>query len=285
MRTNSPLRYPGGKASMTDLIRSIRELNALNGTDLAEPFAGGAGASISLLYGADTRSILLNDADRPIFDFWWSLLHRSEAFIQKLTDTPVTVEEWHQQRKIYLSKRNVSRLNRGFAAFFLNRCNRSGIIINGGPIGGYEQAGEWKLDVRFNKDDLVRRCEKIREYSDRIDVSNVDGIEFIETLDLDRVTLFIDPPYYAKGGLLYLNLLNDDYHKKLAKILKSKKNGAWILSYDDCPEIRQLYDQWANVRPFSLRYTAAKKRSGQEILITPKWMALPVEQKSGTIGW
>lgn len=270
---------------MTDLIRSIRALNSLNGTDLAEPFAGGGGASLSLLYGADTKQIRLNDADRAIFDFWWCLVHQSEKFVQKIVDTPITVAEWHQQRQIYLSKKNISRLERGFSAFFLNRCNRSGIIINGGPIGGYEQAGDWKLDVRFNKTDLVQRCEKVAEYANRIGVSDQDGIDFIEGLNFDRVTLFIDPPYYLKGKLLYLNLLNKDYHERLANVLRAKQDAAWILSYDDCPEIRQLYEQWANVRPFSLRYTAARKRSGQELLITPNWMTLPSEQGSGAIIW
>ncbi|MGD9587559.1 MAG: DNA adenine methylase [Pyrinomonadaceae bacterium] len=285
MKTNSPLRYPGGKASLTDLIRSIRDLNGLNGTDVAEPFAGGAGASLSLLYSAETRQIWLNDADPAIFDFWWSLIHRSDEFVRKLNDTPVTVDEWNRQRQTYLSKKKVSRLERGFSAFFLNRCNRSGVIINGGPIGGYEQAGDWKIDVRFNKNALVERCEKVAEYKGRIEVSNQDGIDFIQDLDLDQVTLFIDPPYYSKGKLLYLNLLTKDYHERLAKLLRSMQDESWILSYDDCPEIRQLYDQWANVRPFSLRYTAAQKRSGHELLITPKWLALPTVQESGSIVW
>lgn len=270
---------------MTDLIRSIRALNSLNATDLAEPFAGGAGASLSLLYGADTRQIWLNDRDRAIFDFWWSLLNRSGAFLEKLRDTPINIAAWYQQRKTYLSKQKTSRIDRGFSTFYLNRCNRSGVIINGGPIGGYEQAGDWKLDVRFNKKELIQRCEKVAEYRDRIKPFNKDGIDFIQNLNLDRTTLFIDPPYYGKGNLLYLNLLTKDYHTKLSKVLRTMKNAAWILTYDDCPEIRQLYDQWANVRSFSLRYTAAQKRRGQEILITPKWMVLPQVQASGSIIW
>lgn len=285
MKSNSPLRYPGGKGAMTDLIRSIRTLNSLSGTDLAEPFAGGAGASLSLLYSGDTRQIYLNDRDSAIFSFWWTLLNRSDRFLEMLHNTPIDIDEWRSQRKTYLGDSKVSRVKRGFSAFYLNRCNRSGIIINGGPIGGYQQAGEWKLDVRFNKKELAIRCAKIAEYRDRIKVSMLDGIEFIKSLDAKKTTFFIDPPYFAKGSLLYLNLLTEDYHTMLAKTLRSMKNAAWILTYDDCPEIRLLYQQWANIRPFSLRYVAAQKRRGAEILITPKWMAVPEHQESGSIDW
>src|SRR3546814_1534725 len=75
-----------------------------------------------------------------------------------LNSVEVNMSEWQRQRSIYKKKSGISRLQRGFAAFFLNRCNRSGIIINGGPIGGVQQSGAWKLDARFNKDDLRRRC-------------------------------------------------------------------------------------------------------------------------------
>lgn len=270
---------------MTDLIRSIRNANDLTATDLAEPFAGGAGASLSLLYSGDTRHIYLNDADPAVFAFWWSLVHRSDKFIETLRDTPVTIEEWRRQRDSYRSRKKLSRLERGFSAFYLNRCNRSGIIINGGPIGGYEQAGDWKLDVRFNKDDLETRCLKVAEFHDRITVSNLDGIEFVKSMDAEKTTFFIDPPYYAKGSMLYLNLLSKNYHSALATVLRSMNDHAWILTYDDCPEIRMLYQQWANIRPFSLRYVAAQKRSGCEILITPKWMNVPNSQDAGNIVW
>lgn len=285
MKTASPLRYPGGKSAMTGLLRDVRRLNGLGNKAIAEPFAGGAGASLSLLHLEETHRIHINDADRAIHDFWWTLIHRPQPFLDLLSKTRVNVPEWRRQRDVYRTKYGVSRLRRGFAAFYLNRCNRSGIIVNGGPIGGIAQEGRWKLDARYNKYELRRRCERIAEYRERISVSCNDGIEFINNRDPQSTFFFIDPPYFEKGQTLYLNALDAEYHQRLASQLACLSDAAWVLTYDDCPEVRQLYRGWAAVRPISLRYAAAERRSGRELLITPKWMRLPRWQESAAIGW
>lgn len=285
MKISSPLRYPGGKSAMADLLSQIRRLNRLGDRSISEPFAGGAGASLTLLYLEETPEIYINDADPAIYDFWWTLINRPQPFMTMLTKTRVNMAEWHRQRNIYKSYGRVSRLRRGFSAFYLNRCNRSGIIINGGPVGGMKQAGKWKLNARFNKPELLRRCEKVAEYRNRVHVSRRDGIKFIENLDLKATFFFIDPPYFVKGKTLYLNVLDKKYHVTLADQLRSMTDSAWVLTYDDCPEIRKLYKGWATIRPFSLRYVAAERRKGKEVLITPKWMRLPTSQSSAAITW
>lgn len=193
--------------------------------------------------------------------------------------------EWRRQRDVYRHCGRVSRLRRGFSAFYLNRCNRSGIITNAGPIGGVKQTGKWKLDARFNKAELRRRCEKVAEYRDRVHVSGRDGIEFIKDLDAESTLFFIDPPYFLKGQTLYLNTLDKEYHIALSTQLKFMSDAAWVLTYDDCPDIRRLYRGWATIRPFSLQYVAAERRSGKEVLITPKWIRLPASQESAAVSW
>ncbi len=285
MNTSSPLRYPGGKAAMTGLLSQIRRLNGLGDRAIAEPFAGGAGASLTLLYLEETPEIYINDADPAIHDFWWAILKRPDLFVDMLENANVDMSEWLRQRDVYRTHGRVSRLQRGFAAFYLNRCNRSGIIMNGGPIGGIKQEGKWKLSARFNKPDLRSRCEKVAEYGNRIHVSCLDGIEFIERVDTQSTLLFIDPPYFVKGNTLYMNALDERYHNALAARLRSIKDAAWLLTYDDCPQIREMYADWATIRPFSLRYAAAERRSGAEVLIAPKWMKLPLAQASAAIRW
>ena len=270
---------------MTGLLRGVRRLNGLGDRSIAEPFAGGAGASLSLLYLEETHGIHINDADPAIYDFWWALVSRHEAFLELLSQSPVSIAEWRRQRDTYKSQTSASRIRHGFAAFYLNRCNRSGVIVNGGPIGGMSQLGRWKVDARFNKVTLRQRCQKVAEYRERISVSCEDGIHFIKRLD-PRCTFFvIDPPYFEKGPTLYLNALDGEYHKALAAQLKSMTDTAWVLTYDDCAEIRHLYHGWATIRPFLMRYTAAERRRGRELLITPRWMRLPQEQSSRAITW
>lgn len=270
---------------MAGLLSGIRQRNGMGGRSIAEPFAGGAGASLSLLYLEETHGIHINDADPSIHDFWWSVVNDIDGFLDLLDGVEVDLDEWSRQREIYRSSSGASRLHRGFASFYLNRCNRSGIIMNGGPIGGMKQAGEWKIDARFNREDLRKRCRRVNEYRDRITVTCQDGLDFIDRMDDSTTFFFIDPPYYAKGKTLYLNGLDDAYHKALASKLEARKNAAWVLTYDDCPEIRSLYNSWATVRPFSLRYAAAERRAGNEVMIVPKWMELPSTQESAAITW
>lgn len=274
MSVASPLRYPGGKASMTNVLRQIRTLNCLNGHAVAEPFAGGAGASLSLLYLRETHEIHINDLDPAIYDFWYSAVHDTSAMIAYLEEISVSVEEWRHWRDVY-RRDDASRLDRGFAAFYLNRCNRSGIIDGGGVIGGLEQRGRWKIDARFNKDTLRDRLERIATERERILVTGIDGIDLIGTLDAQSTFFFIDPPYFKKGPTLYLNGLDPEYHVRLADKLQGMSDGAWALTYDDCAEVRELYDGWAKLSPFSLRYTARESRMGREVLITPRWLTLP----------
>lgn len=285
MRNVSPLRYPGGKVVMVDLLSQVRRINNFGNRKIVEPFAGGAGASLNLLTLEETPEIHINDADPAIFSFWWSLKHRPQEFAALLSKTRVSMAEWRRQRELYLSRRRISRLRKGFSAFYLNRCNRSGIIMNGGPIGGFEQRGDWLIDARYNKADLLDRCAKIAEFSDRISVTGIDGIELIKQVDNEGVFFFIDPPYYDKGATLYLNSLDAAYHARLANELKSRPGAAWVLTYDDCPEIRALYRGWTIIRPFGLRYAASVRRSGKEIMIVPKHVRLPNAQASEAISW
>lgn len=270
---------------MAGLLADIRRLNGLGDRATAEPFAGGAGASLSLLYREETRTIRINDADPAIHDFWWAVINQSQSFLELLSTARVTVDEWHRQRVIYRDRGRVSRLRRGFAAFYLNRCNRSGIIVNGGPIGGIRQAGKWRLDARFNKSDLYRRCARVAQYRDRIGVSCDDGLRFIQECCTSSSFLFIDPPYLEKGPTLYLNAVDAKYHEELAALLQSLSNDAWVLAYDDCSKVRRLYRGWARIHPFTLRYVARERRSGKEVLITPKWMRLPERQASAALQW
>lgn len=270
---------------MAGLLRNIRALNGLGAHAVAEPFAGGAGASLALLFEERAPEVRINDADRAIADFWWAVTNRCDEFVALIRRTRVSMAEWRRQRETYRSTSRVSRLRRAFAAFYLNRCNRSGIIFNGGPIGGVKQQGAWKLGARFNKDDLVARCQRVAEYRDRLTVSNVDGISFIREQRSLRTFFFIDPPYFEKGQSLYLNVADSAYHADLASYLRSMPDDAWLVTYDDCPEIRRLYRGWASIRPFSLRYSASERRGGREVMITPKWLKLPTTQQSHAIQW
>lgn len=275
---NSPLRYPGGKAILAELLAAVVAENNLHDGTYAEPYAGGAGAALSLLFGEHVQRIVLNDADPCIHAFWSAVLHRKNDLVDRVQNAELTIAEWRRQRAIYLQHQRHSRIKVAFAAFYLNRCNRSGIMVNGGPIGGYEQAGTWKLDARFNRDQLIERIEKIHAYKERIELYNLDAIDFLEVLaangDSSATLVYLDPPYFVKGRELYLNHYQPADHEAVAKFITSHPFLKWIMTYDDVPEIRALYSA-CRCAPFTLSYSAHSRKIGRELLIHDSKITLP----------
>lgn len=276
---HSPLRYPGGKGVLADFLADVIATNDLRDCTYVEPFAGGAGAALSLLFGEHVQRIVLNDADPCVFAFWEAILNRKDDFLHRLMVTPVNIDEWRTQRDIYRSQHRHSRIKVAFASFYLNRCNRSGIMVNGGPIGGVEQTGKWKLDARYNRDELVRRIEKIHLYRDRIEFHNLDALAFLRNVvgqvrEIENALVYLDPPYFVKGRELYLNHYQPKDHERLASFIKRQKKYRWLMTYDNVPEIQNLY-VGCNVVNFVLRYSAFTSKTGSELLIACDALEVP----------
>lgn len=270
-RHASPLRYPGGKSILYEFLAEVIEDNGLEDGVYAEVYAGGAGAALKLLFSDHVESIIINDADPCIFNFWSALLSKPNKFVDLIENTVVSIDEWMHQRDIYLNPAKHSQLKVGFATFYLNRCNRSGILLKGGPIGGYDQKGKWLIDARFNKSDLIKRIEKIDLYKDRITATNLDAMDFLSNVAsahpaVDRMFVYLDPPYYIKGSSLYMNHYLHDDHVELAEFMKTQTRFKWVMSYDNCPQINQLYIDHNRIS-FNLAYSAHTAKVGSELLI------------------
>ena len=282
--SNSPLRFPGGKTILWKFLGKTIKLNNLSDGVYVEPYAGGAGVAINLLFAEYVHEVMLNDADPLIYKFWKSILFQTERFIRLIHDTPVNIKEWEKQRRIFKQPFNYSDLKVGFSAFYLNRCNRSG-ILHAGPIGGKHQLGKWDMSARFNKKNLIKRIEKIALYSTRISLFNKDAIDFLET-DVRKkkspkgILVYLDPPYYKNQGKnrLYLNFYHAEDHKRLANFITSQSSYMWLISYDNVPEIWEIYKK--NVRnSFELNYSAYKQRIGSELIISCPELLLPEEYR------
>lgn len=261
----SPLRYPGGKTFLAPFMSEVIEKKGLQNATFIEPFAGGAGASLALLCQNKVAQVVINDLDRAIYSFWRSAIHESERFVQAIRTTPVTIKEWRRQKAIYSNPR-AKRFELGFATFFLNRTNISG-ILNGGPIGGTAQTGRWKIDVRFYKETLMKRILQLGILRSRIKVYHRDGVDLIaDYLNRDDVMIYLDPPYFEKGATLYLNHYTLADHVQLAEQLNIWPKSNWIITYDNRREIRALYSK-RRIMSYSLFHNAYEARKGKEILI------------------
>ena len=273
----SPLRYPGGKGKLTPFISRLLQLNDLQDGTYVEPYAGGAAVALELLVMGKVRRIHINDLNRSVHAFWRSVLDAPEALCRLIAETPVTMDEWHRQKAVQTDK-DADTLTLGFSTFFLNRTNRSGIVNGGGVIGGLLQTGEWKIDARFNRADLIARIERIADYSSNITLHNTDAEKLIKRLSRSiakKAFIYLDPPYYQKGQDLYLNYYEHDDHARLAQTMKSlRPEIRWMVSYDNHPEIRRLYRPFRQMT-YALSYSAAERYQGSEALIFADGLTVP----------
>lgn len=268
-KTETPLRYPGGKTQLAPFVIDLLRSNHLLGGVYAEPFAGGAGLAWRLLFTGQISEVWLNDIDPAIHGFWDSVLNRTDDLCDLIETTTVSMEEWHRQREI-MDRGRVGPLRLGFAALFLNRTNRSG-IINGGVIGGKEQTGNYKLDCRFNQTDLIRKIQRIASYREVVKLTRLDAMHCIPIWAKEmpkRSLINIDPPYFAKGKGLYTNFYSGSDHKNLSLIIRQLKC-PWMLTYDDVEDIERLYKGLPIYRKGLIYYAQVKRRANELVVLAP----------------
>ncbi|QTD38031.1 DNA adenine methylase [Polaribacter batillariae] len=263
----SPLRYPGGKNKLSAFIAKICLDNNING-HYVEPYSGGASVALFLLIEGFVQKITINDRDRSIYAFWHSVLNKTNQLCDLIENAELSIEEWKKQKAIQSNKKKADLLDLGFSTFYLNRTNRSG-IINAGVMGGIEQNGNYLMDCRFNKTELIQRIRNIANHKKNIRLYKKDAVKLIDKIEqeaqTDNVVFYFDPPYYLKASTLYMNHYEDKNHKKVSDKIKSIQNIKWIVSYDNVPEIQKLYTEYPK-KEFSFKHTAYEIREGQEIM-------------------
>jgi len=274
MQFTTPLRYPGGKGRLSQYIANVISANRLVGGDYAEVYAGGAGVAVTLLGLEYVRHIHINDVNRAVHAFWWAVLSRTEDLCRRIETCVVSMEEWQRQRAIQ-AEPDPDPLDLGFSTFFLNRINRSGLVL-GGVIGGKEQSGKWKLDARFNRVDLIERVRRIGRLRRRINLYNMDAAAMIAEVlpGIPRRSLvYLDPPYYVKGAGLYEHHYRHVDHVEIARLVRTI-NQPWLVSYDNAPQITQLYQDYRQ-QTFGLNYSANRRYSGSEVMVFSNGLVTP----------
>lgn len=264
----TPLSYPGGKGKLAAYLKQIIRANKLFDSEYVEPFAGGAAVALELLFEEYVAKVYINDISRPIHAFWSAVLFETDELCRRVRDAPLTVEFWDRQKRIFMEHEKHGDLDVGFAAFFLNRTNRSG-ILNGGIIGGRLQDGPWKMDARYNSSELARRVERIASMRKRIELSREDAAEFLVSRCDGwgvQTLVYLDPPYFKKGSQLYFDYFKRADHEHLAQVVRTQLNRCrWLVSYDYAPEICEMYEGLSNI-VYSIGYSARDARQGTEIM-------------------
>lgn len=279
MQHYTPLRYPGGKRRLACLVTGLLEANGLTDIHYIEPFAGGAGIALGLLFEEYASTIHLNDLARPVYALWHTILHKPDWLIARIKNANVTMASWRRQKAVYRRQQSAELSELGYAALFLNRTNRSG-ILGGGVIGGKAQSGDWSLDVRFGKPGLIERIERIARYKDRIRLSNMDAIAFTDQVVsmASNAFTFFDPPYIDIQRELYFNPYTISDHKKLAEKIAALKQ-PWIVTYNYAAIDNGLFAESRRI-VYSISYTASAKYHGREVMFLSDNLSLPKPSKT-----
>lgn len=275
----SPLRYPGGKGKLSLFMEYMIDRLGHRGGTYIEPFAGGAGIAVELLLKNVVNRIVINDYDKGVWSFWKAILTETDRFVEQVRTVPLTIDEWYRQHKICVNQNDKYSFELGFATFYMNRTNRSG-IIKGGVIGGLEQAGNWTMDVRFNREDLINRIQNIASRKKDIKLYNKDISSFITNyvpLYEDNAFIYFDPPYYEKGKQLYMNYFSHEDHVRIESAIRQHINCDWIITYDDVKEIEEIYKDY-QLYLYDLNYSVSAKCKASELMIFRNEILPPTDE-------
>lgn len=221
--------------------------------------------------------IHINDLSGPVYSFWKAVLSDTEELCRLIKNTRLSVAAWDRQKRIFANPSDHSYVQVGFATFYLNRTNRSGILY-GGVIGGRDQTGPWKIGARYNADELIFRIQSIAKMRKRIKLTRSDALALLR-FGLPKwpakTLIYLDPPYYDRGAELYYDYYKPDNHAELARFIAANMDDrSWIVSYDNVDPIKDLYRGFRSV-VYNVGYSARKVRVGREVMFFAPSLHIP----------
>lgn len=280
----SPLRYPGSKRKLIPYLYSILKHNKLEPNVLVEPFVGGGSVALHFLQDNVAEKVIISDSDKLIYSFWNVLFSKPNFLINFIRKVKIDIRNFYAYKKIAKCAENYDEDQLSEACIFLNRTSFSGILTNSaGPIGGSKQKSPYKISCRFNRERIVEKIKLISTFKRKVIVLPYDWEDTIKYAEawatkkkrLNRILFYFDPPFYKHPELLYRKYFSKEMHKRLRDRILSLHHD-WILSYDNVPQIKQMYSQDRNITmhvemPYSVNSHA--KRRVKELIITP--LSLP----------
>lgn len=242
--------------------------------DYYEPFFGSGSIGFKVLEELDTdRRVSISDIDPGIVSLWKAVHESPDELCSRIKSFTPNVDDFYSFQETDGTDKSLTVEN-GFKKLALHQMSYSGLGAKaGGPIGGREQRGAYKIDCRYNVPTLTKNIGKLHTLMSRFKDLTIECkpvFSSLESIQRANSIVYLDPPYYVQGGALYANNMNVFEHQELAKRLNAAEY-EWVLSYDDVEPIRQLYS-WAKVTNLEAIYTLApaknKRLATNELIIT-----------------
>jgi DNA adenine methylase len=241
--SNSPFRYPGGKFYARRLILASLPVHE----NYCEPFAGGASIFFAKPLGGEN---ILNDKDEELINTYLVIRDNVEELIALLKGLPAT-KVIHKYYKIeYKPSNNIERAMRWY---YLNRTSYSGIMKIENCYWGYGD----KYSMR--PENWPRHLRTVSERLQGVTILNQDFETVIDSLP-DGYFMFVDPPYFnADQDKFYTCSFSKDDHYRLRDVLRRNSTRLdFLLTYDNLPEIRELYNWCTSLEDREWNYTISR---------------------------
>ncbi len=225
--------------------------------EFREPFVGGGSVFFALrsIFGTHIKSYWINDLNYDLYCFWKQARDNVRELVDELRKIHTTTEDGRtlfekltKDRDLLCSnKERLSEFDRAVRFFVLNRITFSGVVDS----GGYSQSA---YEKRFT----LSSIDRVNLISRALVGVNITNEDYTASLfdESNDVFIFLDPPYWkAKGSKLYgtrgtLHTAFD--HHLFAENMKKCKH-KWLITYDDSPIIRKLFD-FADISEWTLQY-------------------------------
>ena len=252
----SILRYPGGKSRVAQKIISLIPPNI---KEFREPMVGGGSVALVLKQIHPHVKVWINDLSYDLVCFWKTLRDYPDELIKELKRIKSMCKDGRRLFEEFSSQEEGSEFERAVRFFVLNRISFSGTTYS----GGFSQQAFEKRFTGSSIERLKKASEIIKDF--KITHGDYEGLLFEEG---EGVFIFLDPPYYSttnsrlygKRGHLHTSF----DHQRFAENMRKCKH-LWLITYDDCEEVRDLFS-YACIYSWELQYGMSAKK-GRELFI------------------
>ncbi len=243
----SPLRYPGGKSrAIAQILLLLPECIA----EFREPFVGGGSVFLAAKQQlpASPRLFWINDLNRDLICFWQAARDQNAALVETVSSLRSRFATGRELYAFLLDEQNsATDFDRAVRFFVMNRITFSGVMDS----GGYSQQA---YERRFT-DSAIARLAGLSDILAGVQMTQSDYVDLLQKPGKD-VFIFLDPPYLsATRSKLYGvkgNLHTAFDHARFAAAMQRCPH-PWLITYDDSPEVRQLFS-FATIVEWELQY-------------------------------
>ena len=222
-KMNSFMSWVGGKKALRDEI--VLRLNQ-KCDRYVEVFGGGGWV---LFHKQPGKFEVYNDFNSNLANLYRCVRDKPAELCEALRYTLNSREDFEYIRNILHSKGEIPDIKR--AAYFYQ-------VIRQSYASGLDSFGA-------QPHNMWRNFPLIHEASARLQtvvIENKDFEKLISQYDRPNTIFYLDPPYFETEDYYEDVGFTEKDHERLRDALMSIE-GKFLLSYNDCPEIRQLYSQ------------------------------------------